>query len=337
MSEIKIFSFKEEAKPLILENIEAAIQAKQQGALIWIDCFQPTAEQLNLLGDTFKLHPLAIEDCIHDRQVPKMEDFSDNTFFIFNYFYYINKTLHTDEINFFIGDNYLLSISGINSEDRQPLKNIEKIVEQNYGKIRQGAELLLHSILDYIVDHKFAAIETIEDELEAMEELILEDPATFIPKDLLALRRNLLNMRKCLFQEREILVKICRLDCQFIKAKSIFHYRDIYDHLTKFFELTETYREMESALMELYISIINNQMTKVSNLTNKSVKRLTLITTVFMPLTLLAGIFGMSEWTMMTGTDNWRLSYPLFFVAMIIIAVISYRLILFIGRKDEII
>jgi magnesium transporter len=143
----------------------------------------------------------------------------------------------------------------------------------------------------------------------------------------------LLNLRKCLFHEREILVKICRKDCPFIQERAIYHYRDIYDHLTKFFEMTESYREVVASLMDMYLSMLNNQMTKVANETNKTVRRLTLITTIFMPLTLLAGIGGMSEWSMMTGPSNWRIAYPAFLLAMVVIGFTNYCLLKWFERK----
>ena len=98
---------------------------------------------------------------------------------------------------------------------------------------------------------------------------MLADISNFKPAELVRSRRDLLSLRKSLFHEREILVKICRKDCPFIPEKAIFHYRDIYDHLTKFFELTESYRDIVTSLMEMYLSMLNNQMTKVANETNK--------------------------------------------------------------------
>ena len=190
----------------------------------------------------------------------------------------------------------------------------------------------MHVILDHIVDQKFVAIEALEDELDAAEEAMLADPASFNPAEMLRLRRDLLALRKSLFHEREILVKICRKDCPFISEKAIFHYRDIYDHLAKFFELTEAYRDILTSLMELYTSMLNNLMAKTSNETNATVRRLTFITTIFMPLTLLAGIGGMSEWSMMTGPANWRIAYPAFLLAMAVIGVANYYLLRRIGK-----
>jgi magnesium transporter len=189
--------------------------------------------------------------------------------------------------------------------------------------------------MDYIVDEKLHAIDSLEDELGEAEDEVLNNPAVFKPTELMRLKKYLVNLRKALFHEREILVKICRMDCPFIPEKAIFHFRDIYDHLAKFFELTETDREMVTSLMELYTSLLNNQMTKMSNDTNMSVRRLTMIATIFMPLTLIAGIGGMSEWSMMTGPENWKISYPLFIAAMAVIALVNYLLILMIERKNQ--
>src|SRR5664279_2764907 len=166
-----------------------------------------------------------------------------------------------------------------------------------------------------------------EEELESAEESLLDDVEKFQPVQLITMRKNLMRLRKTLYHEREILVKICRLDCPYISEKAIVHYRYIYDHLAKFFELTETYREIETSLMELYTSLLNNLMTKMSNDTNNSVRRLTLIATISMPLTLLASIGGMSEWTMMTGPDRWKISYPLFIFGMAVIGAINYWVI----------
>ena len=144
---------------------------------------------------------------------------------------------------------------------------------------KAGPDFLLHIVLDWLVDEKYKAFDSMEDELEEAEESLLENVERFQPLRLINMRKSLMRLRKTLYHEREILVKICRGDCPFISEKAIVHYRDIYDHLAKFFELTETYREIETSLMELYTSLLNNLMTKMSNDTNNSVKRLTLIAT----------------------------------------------------------
>jgi len=327
MSESKFYHFTSTGLFYGLRNSEEAVAALNEGGFIWMNFYKPGIEELHSLVDTMAVHPLSVEDCLDSSQVPKIEHFPGNTFIIFNSYCYHKKMLHIDEVDLFIGKNFLITVSGINSEDRKPLNNVVKIIENDPGLARSGPAFLLHVVLDYVVDEKFKAFEALEDELEVAEDEVLDNPADFKVTELIRLRRDLVNLRKSLFHEREILVKICRMDCPFITEKAIFHFRDIYDHLAKFFELTESYREIVTSLMELYTSLLNNLMTKVSNKTNASVRRLTLIATIFMPLTLIASIGGMSEWSMMTGPSNWKIAYPLFILGLGIIALINFYLI----------
>lgn len=337
MSEHKFYHFSATGLYYAVANLQEAIDASREGGFIWLNFYKPTKEDLNVLIDTIGIHPLSIEDCLDENQVPKIEYFPNNTFILFNAFSYKAKELFIDEVNLFIGKNFLITVSGHNSDTRRPLNDIEKIVSNDTQNLKGGPAFLMQVVLDYLVDQKFIAFDALEEELEASEESVIDDPSTFNPKDLMRVRKYLLNLRKSLFHEREILVKICRLDCPFITEKAIFHYRDIYDHLAKIFELAETYREIVTNLMELYTSLLNNLMTKMSNETNVSVRRLTLIATVFMPLTLLASIGGMSEWSMITGPENWKVSYPLFLAAMGVIAVLNYIVIKQVEKKRSMI
>ncbi|MCX6302561.1 MAG: magnesium transporter CorA family protein [Bacteroidia bacterium] len=327
MSESKFYHFTSTGLFYGVKTVEDAVAALNEGGYIWLNYYNPPMEELHSLVDKMGVHPLSIEDCLDSSQVPKIEHFPNNTFIIFNAFSYENKLLFIDEIDLFVGKNFLITVSGINSEGRRPLNDIVKIIENDPGMAKTGPAFMMHVVLDYIVDDKLQAFESLEDELEEAEDEVLNDPAGFKPSELMRLKKYLVTLRKSLFHEREILVKISRMDCPFIPEKAIFHYRDIYDHLAKFFELTETNREIVTSLMELYTSLLNNQMTKISNETNASVRRLTLIATIFMPLTLVASIGGMSEWTMMTGPEKWKIAYPLFILGLIIIAVINYLLI----------
>jgi magnesium transporter len=268
-----------------------------------------------------------VEDCFDEKQVPKIEYFSNNTFILFNAFTYVEEELLIDEVDLFLGAKFLITVSGINSGERKPLRDVVKMIESDPKNAKAGPDFLMHSVLDHLVDEKYQAFDNMEDDLEEAEESLIGDVERFQPRKLIHLRKILLALRKGLYHEREILVKICRSDCPFISDKAIVHYRDVYDHLSKFFELTETYREIETSLMELYTSLLSNQMNKMSNETNASMKRLTLIATICMPLTLIAGIGGMSEWSMMTGPENWKMSYPLFLLGMVVLAMISYFII----------
>jgi len=315
------------------ENLSDALSALKEGGFLWLDYCEPNKADLETLIGPLNLHPLVVEDCVDENQIPKIEDYPENTFILFNAFEYTDHTLNISEIDVVIGENYLITVSGRDSAGQPILKGIDHYVENDLKNACQGPAYLLHVLLDRIVDQKFVAIEAIEEAIDESEDVILTDLDRFNPADLLHLRRNLVKLRKSLFHEREILVKICRKDCPYIPDKAILYYRDVYDHLVKFFELTESSRDIVTSLMEMHVSLINNRMTKAANNTNIAVRRLTFITTIFMPLTLLAGIGGMSEWSMMTGPENWKISYPLFLAAMAAIGSANYFLLKWIEKK----
>ena len=336
MSESRFYHISPEGKLVHVATLTEAMAAARQEGFLWLDYYQPTEEELSTLIEPFGLHPLAIEDCTDVDQVPKIEDFPGNTFIIFNALSYADKKLAVDEVDLFISENFLITVSGGGyPETRRPLGGIERIVEHEIESVRKGPAFLMHVILDYVVDQKFVAIEALEDQLDAAEEVIMASLSSFNPAELLRLRRDLLVIRKSIFHEREILVKICRRDYPSIPEEAIFHYRDIYDHLAKFFELTETYRDIVTGLMEIYLSMLNNQLAKTANETNYSVRRMSLIMTIFMPLTLLAGIGGMSEWSMMTGPANWKISYPAFMLVMVVIGIANYYLLKRMEKKSQ--
>jgi magnesium transporter len=335
MSDSRFYHISKAGKLTHLATLAKALSAVKKGGYLWLDYFQPTKEELSTLIDPLGLHPLSIEDCLDENQIPKIDDYRRNTFILFNDFHYFNRTISIMEVDAFIGKNFLVTVSGQNASKRGLLLDIEHTANMDNASIRQGPAYLLHIILDRVVDRKFLAIEALQDELDKAEEAILADLPRFNPAELLHLRQDLLAVRKSLFHERELLVKICRKDCPFITAKAIFFYRDIYDHLAKFFELTESSRDVVTSLMEMYLSMLNNQMTKAANDTNIIVRRLTFITTIFMPLSLLAGIGGMSEWTMMTGPANWRIAYPAFLLLLVTIGIASYFLLRWIESRSK--
>ena len=235
MSEALFYHISKEGKLSPVATAEAALAAAKDGGSVWLHYYKTTKEELSKLIDPLGLHPLAIEDCFDENEIPKIEDFPQNTFILFNCFDYSNRELWIGEIDLFIGDNFLVTVSLSNSENHRLLDGIEHIVETNIQSVWHGPSFLMHVILDYVVDQKFSAIEALVDELDTLEGAMLDDASSFNPAELIRFRRYLLSLRKSLFHEREILVKICRKDCRFITEKAIFHYRDIYDHLVGFF------------------------------------------------------------------------------------------------------
>lgn len=321
-----------------LENITTfagAISALNDDGYVWFNYRKSSREDLSELIEPLGLHPLSLEDCTDENQVPKLDEFPNYAFMVFNALRFEQEELMSDEVDLFIGEKYLVTVSGYSEATKYPIDGIKEVIERNIAAVKRGPAWLMHIILDYIVDQMADAVEKAEADIDAAEEAILASPSTFDPAMLTYLRRNLLGLRKSLFHEREILVKISRNDCEWVPEKASVHYRDIFDHLSNFLEMTESHRDNVTSLMELYASMLNNQMARDSNHTNATVRRLTLITTIFMPLTLLAGIFGMSEWTVMTGGEaNIRYSYPFFAAVLVVIGLANFLFIKWLQRRD---
>ena len=312
---------------------QALAGQRESGGYVWIDLEDPARADLDALAGPFGLHPLAIEDCLDGDEVPKIEDFPQNTFVIFNRFHFSDHELAVEEVDFFLGTSFLITVAAhpLDSGARQRLDDAIRAKQANVGK---GPDHLLHVILDHVVDDQLLAIEALQDDLDQAEELALARGSSgFDPTQLLRLRRNLLASRKSLFHGREILIKICRKDSPFISEAAVYQFRDVYDHLVKFLEVIEMCREMVATLMELHLSLVNNELARLGNRTNQIVRRLTLITTVFMPLSFFAGVGGMSEWSMMTGPENWKIAYPLFLLGMSVVGVASYYLFKWLERR----
>ncbi|MDD5563597.1 MAG: magnesium transporter CorA family protein [Thermoanaerobaculaceae bacterium] len=333
MSECRYFHVEAGKGMRRVGSLEEALAARG-GGYIWADLFDPAREELDAVAGSLGIHPLAVEDCFDSNQVPKVEDYPGFTFILFNRYSYRDRQLGVEEVDLFFGKGFLVSVSGLGGGERTTFERTEAIAARGLATVERGPDFLLHVILDVTVDGKVETIEPLEDDIEAAEEGILRDVTGFRLEGLVKLRRALLSLRKSLFHEREILVKICRRDSPFVSEEAIYHFRDIYDHLAKFFEFTEMNRDLLANLTEMYLSLINNRMARVANRTNKSVRRLTLITTIFMPLSLLAGIGGMSEWSMMTGPENWRFAYPAFAAAMVLIGAASYLLLKRVERRE---
>ncbi len=333
MSDLRCFHVSPDGQVTAAATAAAARAARSGGGYVWIDVVDPTRDDLVALAEPFGLHPLAIEDCLDDQQIPKIEDFPGNTFVLFNRFHFSERALRIEEVDFFLGRDFLVTVSA-HPEAQATQARLDETIRMDRAAVGKGPDFLLHVILDHIVDRKLLAIEALQDDLDTAEEDTLNrGSAAFDPSGLLELRRSLLAIRKSLFHEREILIKICRRDSPYISEASIFRFRDIYDHLVKFVEIIEVSRELISSLLEIHLSLVNNELARLGNRTNQVVRRLTFITTIFMPLSFLAGVGGMSEWSMMTGPANWRIAYPAFLAGMAVVGVVSYFILKWLDRR----
>lgn len=336
MSVVKHFVVRKAGTIERSESLSAALPLVSDDAFLWIDVENPEGPELSELIAPLGLHPLAVEDCLDDDQVPKIEEFPNHTFILFNRCRTVDQAVEIDEINLFVGPWFVLTVHSRGLEGDRFGERLETLLHREIEKVCHGPDHLLQVVLDDVVDEEFEAIEVLQEQLDGIEEEVFAGVSEFRPGRLIRLRRNLLLLRKSLVYEREILIKLCRRDSPFVSEQAIYGFRDIYDHLAKFFEVVEICRELIGSIIEIHLSVINNHMAMVGNKTNLVMRRLTMITVVFMPLTLLASVGGMSEWTMMTGEENWPISYPIFLLLMAVIALFSYRLLQWLDARDPV-
>ncbi len=316
-------------------GLNDALQFAGDEGYVWLDYIDPSPESLAELGTSLGIHPLSIEDCLNGDQLPKLDLFPTYSFMTFSIFEPTSDGFQAHELDLFISKRFLITVSRREVNGTSVLSSMEASIEREMDTVRLGPSYLLHQVVDMIVDHKLMAVEGIEEKLDADEDAILRDAASFNLGSLMDSRRDLQVIRRSLFHERELIGKLIRKDSPFLAEKSLIYFRDVYDHLSKYYEIAETAREQVTNLMEIHLSLISNAMAESSNRTNAIMRRLTLITTIFMPLTLISGIGGMSEFTMMVGSTNWRTAYLILLIVMVIIGAINYVLLLKMENKAE--
>ncbi len=260
---------------------------KDEPGIIWIamDGLQNT-ELLEELGNIFGLHPLVLEDILNTDQRPKMEDYCDYLYIVLrNFNGQSNGDLISEQISIILGKNFVLSFREKESTIFQP---IQERLRNNKGRIRKfGADYLVHAIIDSIVDNYFIVLEKLEEKIEFLEDDLLKKPTPVMLQAIHELKRELILLRKSLWPLREAISALERSDSPLISETTGIYFKDIFDHVIAVIDSVETFRDMLSGMLDIYLSSVSNRL-------NEVMKVLTIIATIFMPLTFLAGVYGMN-------------------------------------------
>ncbi|MGQ0811097.1 MAG: magnesium/cobalt transporter CorA [Nitrospiraceae bacterium] len=264
------------------------------------------------LGKQFNLHPLLLEDITNTDQRPKLDDYD-------TYGYIVLKMLRVgprredievEQVSLVFGRQFILSFQENGGDVFQPIR---ERLRTGKGRIRQGgADYLLYSLVDAIVDHYFAVLETLGERIESLQDAVVESPKPATLHDIHALKRQLLFIRRAVWPLREVMNNLSRADSQFLREPTKLFFRDVYDHVVQIVDTIETLREMVSGMQDIYISSTSYRL-------NAVMKVLTIITTIFMPLTFIVGIYGMNFEHMPELKSPW--GYPLVLFSMVVIAV----------------
>lgn len=278
---------------------------------------QPTPKTLNDLAKYFTLHPLALEDILNTGQRPKVESYDTQLFAITSLPVLRDEKIVTEQISIFAGKDYIISFH-MGATD--PFDPVRQRLRNHSGKIRtKEADYLLYCLLDIIIDEGFPVLENFGEQVELLEEELLDKPDKKTLRKLHDIKRELLLLRRTLWPQRELLNKLTRDESEVINEDTLVFYRDCYDHTVQIIDLLETYREMTASMMDVYLSSISYRL-------NDVMRVLTVISTIFIPLTFIVGVYGMnfaanskSPWAM--PELNWTYSYPILWLIMIGIAI----------------
>lgn len=286
------------------------------GGPVWVDVSEPDEVALEAVNARFPLPPLAVEDCLHYPQRPKLDAYRDLTFLIWMLPQVLaggGVTAH--ELDVFLGEEHLITVH------RADVPAVDRIMEHAEAYLERGAEWTLHAILDAAVDEVFPVVEALSDELEQLEDLMLSDARPEQLQRLYAARRALVALHKVIGPERDVVRGLARLEA-FVEPEAYMYFQDVGDHLARVADQIDTYREVASGTMDIYLSAQSNRM-------NQIMKTLTVVATIFMPLTLISGIYGMNFRYM--PELEWRLGY---FGALGLMLAIGLGMVWYFRRRE---
>lgn len=260
-----------------LEVLDAPTPEK---ATVWVDISQPDAETLYAVRDRFGLHPLAIEDCLHFPQRVKVDLYPDLLFMVWAFPDHVGIGKQSIECDIFLGKGFLIT------SHREPIVPIDQVAADAECALESGPDWTLHALLDRGVDGLFPELDSFSDRLNTVEDALLADPDEQDLQALYGIKRELITAYRIVAAERDALRSIARRE-QLISSDAYMYFQDVGDHLERVVEGIETYREVSSGAVDIYLSAVNNRL-------NDVMKRLTLVATIFMPLSFITGVFGMN-------------------------------------------
>jgi magnesium transporter len=280
------------------------------GLLVWVDLASPTREESGILSSVFAFHPLALEDCETRRLHPKIDAY-DGYLFVLAHGVHPESSVRefrTRQLSLFVGANFLVS------HHREKSRSVEHTLEtarRNPRLLEGGAGWLLYGILDFQVDQYLAVMDHFQKKVDDIEEQCFTGATDLIMQEVFSLRKALMRLRRIAGHEREILVRLTRREFKEIDERNAINLRDVYDHLVRVTDLTDAYRELISGALEAHLSIVSNR-------TNEIMRALTVIATLFIPLTFIAGVYGMNFENQ--PEYGWRYGYEFAWALMVVVA-----------------
>ncbi|NWF49961.1 MAG: magnesium/cobalt transporter CorA [Ignavibacteriaceae bacterium] len=239
------------------------------------------------VGKSYGIHPLVLEDILNPVQRPKIEDYDEYIFIVLRMLTFNPKdqNIEWEQLSMIWGSNYLVTFQEAQGDVFEPVR---ERIRTGKGKIRkEGIDYLVYTLLDAVVDSYFSTLESIGDSIENLEDTLIENPSKLIQGSIHTLRRNLILIKKSVWPLREVLSTVLREEPELVKTSTRIYLRDVYDHSIQVIDTVESYRDILSGILETYLSSLSTKL-------NQVIKILTIISTIFIPLTFLSGVYGMN-------------------------------------------
>jgi magnesium transporter len=304
-------------------RIEETFPYKETPPVTWINIDGlHEIDVIEKIGQHFEIHPLTLEDILNTGQRPKTEDFDDYIYLVFKMLFYDETAEHiaSEQVSLILGAHYLFSFQEMEGD---VFNYVRERIRKAKGRIRKaGCDYLAYALIDAVVDHYFFILEKIGEKIELLEEELLKDSGTETLQKIHHLKREMIYFRKQVWPLREVLNSLMKTESDLLKESTHIFFRDIYDHIIQVFDTIESFRDLLTGLQDLYLSDVSNRM-------NAIMKVLTIIATIFIPLTFIAGIYGMNFKFM--PELEWKWSYPLLW--LLLIAIFICMLFYFRKRK----
>jgi magnesium transporter len=285
---------------------------KNRNTKVWVNIENPNEKEYQVLSDVFKFHPLEMEDCRKRLELPKIDEFDDHIFIVFHRLSYDfqKHILKMKELDMFLGRNYLVTFP---NEPSEMIRDLMKRCVKEPSLLAKGTDFMLHSIMNRAVDDYFPILDHWDEHMEKLESDVVEGNIKKTMKEMLKIKRDIRNFRKSMGPQRDVLNKLSHRDLPFISDKANIYFRDAYDHVFRAYSIVEDQRDTVTTIFEAYLSMVSNKL-------NEIMKTLTIIATIFIPLTFIVGIYGMNFKNM--PELSWPLGYYTVWAVLISISIV---------------
>ena len=269
-----------------VDAIDPAWLQPGSGVWVWVDLNSPTPEEARILTDVFKFHDLAVEDALSEIHHPKVDSYGDYLYLILHGidFRESEHCFKTQDVDFFLGEQFLVTVHPGHSRS---LTEMRDVCRRNDRALGEGPAALMHRIVDTMVDHYRPEIDKLNDRLDKLEEEIFEQPNVNLARQILNFKADISSLRRVVLPQRDAVARLGRREFPLISEPMAYRFRDVHDHLVRLVDEAIFFQDRVTSLLDAHLSMVSNRL-------NSVMKVLTIIATIFMPLTVLTGMWGMN-------------------------------------------